>query len=426
MTRMQTIGLPFAMALGFKDCAQFSNFCRAYIDSFNIYSGKDAPLIITATKNAPTFFSALQPAASRVSLIELSAPVVSGQTATEKPDYDDTTHPLKDYGNFEPAVITIQIMWRSRSPIIKARREFFSTPQGVALRFIERICGEIVDISVMTVAERVRVRSLMFTVGLQLHLLSEKVDRTYNESRDEAKGMMNEGNMSSIEHAQIWFERLLELPKTIMENTSFFSEKNLNSLRPVDSMKLEMRIREVYKRLLRIEFSLSLLNPETRRPAAAIVIQRAFRAQRHVLKQRRDFRTTGTGKTIAYVKRIVVALSIRAPLDRIGEIQRARVLFSHVAQLIQKVKETETNFKKAKRAVRFRINWADSEEKLSARILASQLNNIRETVRKEASFLSEDNWMELNIPSVELEEKCTETWRVMRTVEGSLFRIMGQ
>ncbi|KAH8146891.1 uncharacterized protein LAJ45_08970 [Morchella importuna] len=428
----QTISLPFAMAFWFRDRASFSNFYRAYIDSFNIYSGKDAPLIITDTKNASTLFSTSHPAVSRKSLIELSSPVVLGQTATEKPDYDDTMHLLKDYCNFEPAVITIQTIWRSRYPIIKARRAFFSTSEGVALRFIERICGESVDISVMSVAERVRVRSLLFTVGLQLHLLSEKVDRIYKESRDKAKGMMNEGEMSSIERAQTLFEGLLDLQERIAENINFFSEKNLHSLHQIDSGQLEKRIQEVYKplpevykRLLRIEFSLDLLNPETRRPAAAIAIQRAFRAQRHLLKQRRDFRATEMGKTIAYVKRIVVALSIRDPLDRIGEIQRAWVLFNHVAQLIQKLKQIETNYKKAKRAVRSRINWASSEEKHSARILASQLHNIRETVRKEASFLSEDNWMQLNIPSVELEEKCTETWRVMRTVEHNLFRIMG-
>jgi hypothetical protein len=358
--------------------------------------------------------------------MELSSPVVSGETATEKPDYDDAMHLPKDYSNFEAAVITIQKMWRSRYPVIKTRRAFFSTSQGVALRFIERICGEIVDISVMSVAERVRVRSLLFTIGLQLHLLSEKVDRIYKGSRDKAKNMMNEGKMSSIEHAQVWFERLLDLEERMIENTSFFSEKNMHSLRQIDSKELEKRILEVYKRLPRIELSLDLLNPETRRPAAAIIIQRAFRSQRHVLKRRRDFRATETGKTIAYVKRIVVALSICDPLDRIGEIERARVLFNHVAQLIQKVKEIETNYKKAKRAVRFRINWADSEEKRSARLLASQLHYIRETVQKEASFLSEDNWMQLNIPSSELEEMCTETWRVMRNVESSLFRIMGQ
>lgn len=404
-----------------RGCASYVTLARGYLASFNIYSGKDGPRIVKATNGGSTFFSFLEPIVQRLSLEERKALEAEKQT----PDYENPAKGeklLKDYGHMESAVIKIQRMWRLQYPLVLKRRAFFSSPAGEPICFIRMICKDVVDVSPLGRTEILRVRCLLFSVGLQLYLFGGMVSRIYEESKDEAKRIMENGEIKQIESAQVRWEKLLEMQEKVVENTSFFAKRNWHQLQ-IASNDLEMRISEVYKRLQGIELYLNLLNPQERESAAAIAIQRIWRTQRQILNLRWEFRTSESGKTIAYVQRIVKALNAREPLDRAGEIRRAGVLLSQVVQLVQEVKRIEKLYKKTKRAVRLGMNWADTEGKQGARALGAQLSEIRDTVCKEASFLSEANWMQLNIPTWKLEAKCAETWRVLRAMESSLFQI---
>lgn len=412
------------MSLELRGCS-YVTLGHKYLASFNIYSGKDSPRIFRAASGGSTSFSFLEPTVSKLSLEDWRASEAEKQTApdVEKPAKDEQL--LKDYSHVESSAIKIQRMWRSTYPLVLRRRAFFNTSEGKAIYFIQGICRDAIDVSLLGRTETLRIRCLMFSVGLQLHLFGEKVDTMYRVSRDEAKRTMERGEVKQIEFAQVKWEKLLEMQEKVVENTSFFARRNWHWLQTA-SNDLETRILEVYKGLQHIEFYLNLLNPREREPAAAIAIQRIWRTQRQVLKQRQKFRASESGKTIVYVQRIVKALNARDPLDRTGEIRRAGILFGQVVQLIQEVKRIEKVYKNTKRGVRLRMNLANREEKQGARALGVQLSEIRDIVCKQASFLSEANWMQLNVPIRELEEKCMETWRVMRAMENLLFRINNQ
>lgn len=419
------LGLRFALSTDLRKCSPYYTLGQRYVASYNVYKGKDSPRIVRAKSGGTTFFNFLEPTVPRLSLNDWKSPGDTTQTDLDDGASNKDDQPLDgdDYANMSPMALKIQQMWRKRYPVVLKRREYFSSPTGQAICYIQRICQAVVDLAPLHSTTRLRLRALLFSDGLKLYLFSDKIDRMYNECRARVKKAMDSADFNQIESAQVKWEKILDIQQTMAENTGFLAEKGWTQL-PMVLNELHDNIHRAHKGLEYIEFRLRLLNPREREPAAAEAIQRAWRSQRQILKVRRDFRESEAGKTITYVHRIVKALNAHSPLDRKGEVRRGAVLFSQVVQLIQEVKRIERLFQKTKRAVRLRTNTASGEEKQFAKTLGTRLAQLRDWVRKDALFLSKDHWMELNVPTSDLEAKCAETWRVMRAVEYSLSRIM--
>lgn len=408
------------MSPEFRECPSYFRLGKRYLISFNSFAGKDSPRLVKTTPDTRSVFSFLQPELSTLSLATWEAPTTGQQKTPDESTSANDTELQEDYTEILRAARIIQRMWASRYQILQGRRKFFSSAPGQAIVHIQKICHAVVDSALLERGERLRLRGVLFSAGLELHIFAERIDRMYKETRDNIKATIDKADIKQLESAQVQWESLSTIAKTIAKYTGFMSEINWHKFQ-VPADELERRFRAISLALQHTEFKLSMLNTKERIPTAAVAIQRMWRAQRQILKQRREFRRTPSGEAIAYVQRIVNAIDEREPLERQGRIERASLLFGNVVKLIVEVKRIEKLYQETKRAVKSRTNGARGAQKQTAQAEGVKIGTIRDMVRRDAAFLAEENWIQLNIPAHELTRKCQIAWWSLEYAEEQLW-----
>lgn len=158
--------------------------------------------------------------------------------------------------------------------------------------------------------------------------------------------------------------------------------------------------------------------------AAAGTIQRMWRTRCWILKRRREFFKSPSGQAILYISRICNKILEGSSLSRKERIWRTGVLFSDGLDVYLHAKTIEKQYLKVRKTVMSRIDNADPKNMEDFLGQWEMVSGIREHVRKNAGFLSEKNWKELDIPGRELGCKCRDTLKVLKSIEASLHGIM--
>lgn len=331
-------------------------------------------------------------------------------------------------GNYTSGVVSaariIQRMWRTRYPKVQKRREFFKSPRGEAILYIGGIRKAILDGALLDQREMIWRTGVLFSDGLDVCLYTKTIERLYLESKEHVKTQIDNADTSQMELFQLQWEKVLALRDRVSESAGFLSKKNWKEL-DIPAQDLSRTCREVLEILKGIELDLKMIDYAAREAAAAETIQHMWRTRSRILQKRREFFKTPSGEAISYIRRIYKAVLEEAPLDRNDRIRRAAVLFSDGLDLYKSVTSIEKLYLTVKYTVKSRVSGALSTEVDLARRQWEEVSKIRHWVRKNAGFLSEKNWKELDIPAPELRRKCSETLMFLEGIEADLGDIKG-
>lgn len=252
----QTFNTSFADAPNFRECTSEYVLARKFIRSFNDYAGKDIPLVVQATRNTVPFFSFLGWDVSTVLLASLQPPAAPQMKTTpngiiESVDSEPGEHTQKEV----TAASVIQRMWRTRYPIVQRRRDFFKSPSGQAISYIQRICKHVLGEEYLGQKERMWRTGILFSKGLEVYQQAKSIEKQYLKAREIVMLRIDTADTSQMEDFQDQWERVSRIRDDVRKNVGFLSEKNWKQLN-IPGRELSRKCNETLRILHEIEAAL--------------------------------------------------------------------------------------------------------------------------------------------------------------------------
>lgn len=249
-------GTSFAESLEFRDCATENILANKFISSFETYAGKDSPLIIKATSSTVPFFKFLGLGVPTILLESLQYSMSPQERAALKSIPTSVPGESADNTRKEvSAAAVIQRMWRTRYRIIQKRREFFKTPTGQAISYIQRISKGALESANVDRKERIWRMGVLFSEGLDIYLYAKTIERQYLEVREAVMSRINHADSSQMELFQNQWEEVSGIREHVRKSAGFLAEKNMKQL-DMPGQKLSKKCKETLAVLKGIEVDL--------------------------------------------------------------------------------------------------------------------------------------------------------------------------
>lgn len=421
LIRLQVLGSAFARSPEFLACwSDYNVMARKFVNSLNNYAGKDGPRLIKASRNTVSFFAFLESSVQTTFLETLQSmetpppgPALNEQIPageSESVDYIQT---------ILPAVKTIQRVWDARHKIIRKRREFFESPSGQAILYMQRICKAGVNGESLDRKEKIWRKGIHLSEGLNVYFYIKAVEELYQEKKAEVQTRIDTAEAGEMETFQLQWGRVLAMRERVSRSEDVLSEPNWHEL-DLPSQDLSRRYQQVLGDLKILEMDLGMVDCSERDVSAAEIIQNMWRTRYPIVQKRRVFFNTPSGQAISYMFRMYKSAFVETPLDRKERIQYAAVLFREGLEIYEYVRAMERLYLMAKNTIRSRVRVSHGAGAKRARQQWERVLKIRHQVRRNAGFLSEKNWKEIDISSRELRKRCSETLAFLKSIKDEI------
>lgn len=314
---------------------------------------------------------------------------------------------------------TIQRVWKARYHIIRKRRVFSESPAGLAILYIQRICAAVVNDDLLERKERIWRRGIHFSEGLNIYWDIKAVQGLYQEKKAKVQARIDNAESGEMEVFQLQWERMLALRERVSRSEAVLSEPNWHEL-DLFSHDLSPRYRQILGDLEMLKLDLEMVDSDEKKITAAEIIQKMWRTRYPIVRKRRSYFNTPSGQAISYMYRMYQATVLESALDRKEQIRSAAVLFTEGQRVYGNVKTIERLYLMAKNTVRSRMAVSHGTDETRARDHSKRVSVVWHEVRRNADFLSQKNWRQVNISSRELKKTCSGTLTFLANIEDEL------
>lgn len=412
---MQVSGLQFAFWPVLQQYTSEYSLVRELIRSFRQYDGKDGLCLIISSENIqPYFFSFIQSSVSTVILDTLRASENSQSNVVPKeaePSVD--TESLGPLQTVLPAVKAIQHMWRTRFPIVQKRREFCKSPSGRAILYMQRVCSSFAAGPYLDRREKIWQTGVLLSDGVDVYLYMREIEKRSLEKKDDIKSRIDNGDSSHMEWYQYQWERVLHIREQVIQSAGFLLERNWHRLN-IPPKKLKLKFQEQLEVLRSLDSDMAMIELTQEEVTATVVIQRMWRTRYPIVLKRREFAKTTTGLAVKYIRRMCKSVRDNSCLDPKERTRSAIVLFMYGVNIYENVNSIEGLYLKAKKSLRSQTKNHSLSLGRRATEKLKKLAGIRNDVRRNAGFLAEGNWKELDLTCDELAIKFQATLRSLQ------------
>ncbi|KAI5837906.1 hypothetical protein DFP73DRAFT_600345 [Morchella snyderi] len=418
---MHVFGLQFAFSPVLRQCTSEYSLVRELIRSFGQYDGKDSLCLIISSENLQHyFFSFIRPIVSTVILDTLRASENSQHNVVPKEaEQSVDTESLGPLQTVLPAVKVIQHMWRTRFPIFQKRREFCKSPFGQAITYMQRVCSSFALEPCLDRREKIWRTGVLLSDGVDVYLYVREIEKRSLEKKDDIKSRIDNGDSSHMERYQFQWERVSLIRDQILQSAGFLLERNWHKLN-IPPQKLKLKFRRQLEVLRSLDSDMAMIELTQEEITATVVIQRVWRTRYPIVLKRRQFAKTTTGLAVKYIRRMCKSVRDNSCLDPKERTRSAIVLFMYGMNIYENVSSIKEIYLKARKSLRSQTK----DRSLSLRKLANEklkrFVGIRDDVRRNADFLAEGNWKELDLTCDELDIKCQATLRSLHHILSNL------
>lgn len=287
---------------------------------------------------------------------------------------------------------------------------------------MQRICDAVVNDELLDRKEIIWRKGIHFSEGLKVYSHIKAVQVQYQEKKAEVQRRMDNAESGEMEAFQLQWERVLALRERV-SRSDVLSEPNWHEL-DLFSHDLSGRYQQILGDLEILELDLRMVDCNTTEISAAEIIQNMWRTRYPIVQKRRAFFNTNSGQAISYMYRMYQTTVVESPLDRKERIQSAAVLFTEGLEVYEYVGEIEKLYLMAKNTVRSRMTVSHGTDETRAREQWERVSEVRHQVRRNAAFLSEKNWKQVNISSRELKKRCSETLAFLKGVKDEIYDLI--